>query len=150
MGGFRRIRANNRELKILTWILANRLQHVISDLIGPEQKCAVRGRSIQVYLYLVREVLEGINDGTEAALINLDQSKASDRVYYRFLATIFGTAGCKLEFCKWISMMYHNPQAVEQVNSKRSEALAIEQSVRQSCPLSPLLYILALEPVRTI
>ena len=31
-------------------------------------------------MHLVREVLEEIEDGTEAALINLDQSKAFDRV----------------------------------------------------------------------
>ena len=44
-------------------------------------------------------------------------------------------------------MLYHNPQAVVQVNGKRSEAFAIEQSVRQGCPLSPLFYVLALEPL---
>ena len=41
--------------------------------------------------------------------------------------------------------MYHNPQAVVQVNRRRSRAFAIERSVRQGCPLSPLLYVLALE-----
>ena len=43
--------------------------------------------------------------------------------------------------------MYHNPQAVVQVNGRRSGAIAIEHSVRQGCPLSPLLYVLALEPL---
>ena len=42
-------------------------------------------------------------------------------------------------------MMYHNPQAVVQVNGKRSEAFAIKQSVRQGCLLSPLLYVFAME-----
>ena len=44
-------------------------------------------------------------------------------------------------------MMYHNPQAVVQVNGRRSRVFAIERSVRQGCPLSPLLYVLALEPL---
>ena len=44
-------------------------------------------------------------------------------------------------------MMYHNPQAVVQVNGRRSGVIAIERSVRQGCPLSPLLYVLALEPL---
>ena len=44
-------------------------------------------------------------------------------------------------------MMYNNPRAVVQVNGRRSEASAIEHSVRQDCPLSPLLYVLALEPL---
>ena len=44
-------------------------------------------------------------------------------------------------------MMYHNPQAVVQVNGRRSRVFAIERSVRQGCPLFPLLYFLALEPL---
>ena len=44
-------------------------------------------------------------------------------------------------------MMYHNPQAVVQVNGRRSRAFAIKRSVRQGCPLSPLLCVLALKPL---
>ena len=72
---YRPITLLNTELKILARVLANRLQLVISDLIGPEQTFAVKGRSIQDNLHLIREVLEGIKDDTEAALISLDQSK---------------------------------------------------------------------------
>ena len=137
----------NTELKILARVLANRLQRVIGYLIGPEQTFAVKGRSIQDNLHLIREVLEGIEDNTEAALISLDQSKAFDRLDHRFLATVLETARFKPEFRRWISMMYHNPQAVVQVNGRRSEVFAIESSVRQGFPLSPLLYVLALEPL---
>ena len=44
---YRPITLLNTELKILTWVLTNRLQLVISDLISPEQTFAVKGRSIQ-------------------------------------------------------------------------------------------------------
>ncbi len=53
----------------------------------------MKERSIQDNLHLIREVLEGIEDGTEAALISLDQSKAFDRVDHWFLATVLETAG---------------------------------------------------------
>ena len=119
---------------------------VINDLIGPEQTFAVKGRSIQDNLHLIREVLEGIQDGTEAVLISLDQSKAFDRVNHRFLATVLETAGFKPEFRRWISMMYHNSQAVVQVNGRPSRVFAIERSVRQGCP-HLLFSVLALEPL---
>ena len=107
-------------------VLANRLQLVISDLIGPEQTFAVKGRSIQDNLHLIREVLEGIKNDTESALISLDQPKAFDRVDHRFLASVLENSGFKPEFRRWISMMYHNPQAVVQVNGRRSGVIAVQ------------------------
>ena len=112
---YRPITLLNTELKILARVLVNRLQVVINDLIEPEQTYAVKGRSIQDNLHLIRETIEGLDDDTQAALINLDQSKAFDSVDHRFLASILETAGFKPEFRKWISMMYYNPQAVVQV-----------------------------------
>ena len=75
---YRPITLLNTEWKILARVLANCVQLVISERIGPEQNYAVKGRLIQDNLHLVREVLEGLKDGTEAALINLDQFKAFD------------------------------------------------------------------------
>ena len=86
---FRPITLLNTELKILAKILSNRLQIVLGSLIGPEQTCSVKGRSIQDNLHLIRTIIDGVKDDTEAALINLDQSKAFDRVDHRFLAAGF-------------------------------------------------------------
>ena len=55
-------------------------------------------------------VWEGLDD------YNLDQSKAFDRVDHQFLASVLETAGFKSEFCRLISMMYHNSQAMVKVN----------------------------------
>ena len=60
----------------------------------------MKGRSIQDDLHLVREILEGLKDGTKATLINLDQFKAFDRVDHRFLLTVLETVGFQLEFLK--------------------------------------------------
>ena len=105
---YRPITLLNTELKIFARVLVNRLQ-----LVSPEETYAVKGRSIQDNLHLIREVLEGIEDGTESALINLDQSKAFDRVDHRFLATVLpdsnrsstdGLAWCTTtlrQWCRW-------------------------------------------------
>ena len=108
---YRPITLLNTELKILVRVLTNRLQLVISDLIGPEQNYAVKGRSIQDNLHLVHEILEGLKDDTEATLINLDQFKAFNRVDHRFLASVLKAAGFEPEFRKWINVinvLYHN------------------------------------------
>ena len=54
---YRHVTRLNTELKILARVLANRLKLVISDLIGPEQNYAVKGRSVH-NLHLVRQILE--------------------------------------------------------------------------------------------
>ena len=69
----------------------------MSDLIVHEQNYAMKARSIQDNLHLVREVLEGLEDNTEATLIN--QVKAFNRVDHRFLATILETAWFEPKFC---------------------------------------------------
>ena len=116
-------------------------------LLVYEQNYAVKGRSIQENLHLVHEILEGLEDGIKAALINLDQSKAMYKFDHRFLVTVLETAGFQPKFRKWISMMYHNLQTVVLMNRKRSEVFAIERSVRQDCPQFPLFYVVALGPL---
>ena len=50
-------------------------------------------RSIQDNLHLVHHIFEGIKDDTEAALLNLDQSKAFYSVDHRFLAAVLEITG---------------------------------------------------------
>ena len=57
------------ELKILAQVLANFLQLIISDLNGPVQNYPMKGRSFHDNLRLPREILKGLKDDTEAALI---------------------------------------------------------------------------------
>ena len=52
--------------------------------MGPEQNYAVKGRSTQNILYLMREIIEGIENDTKVVLISLDHSKAFDRVEIGF------------------------------------------------------------------
>ena len=127
--------------EILARVLANRLQLVVGDLIGLEQNYAVKGRLTQNNLHLIRTNLEGIKDDDHGALINLNQSKAFDRVGHRFLATVLETGGFEPEFRRWIHVLYQSPVAVVQVNGRRSSAFPFERSVRQDFPLFPLLYV---------
>ena len=115
MGGIRWLQAHNsakHRVKDFGRGLSELLTGYISDLNGSEQTNTVKGRLIQDNLHLICEILEGLEDGTEVALINLDQSKAFDSVDHRFLASVLETAGLKPEFHRWISMMYNNLQAV--------------------------------------
>ena len=62
----------------MTRVLANHLQIVTSDLIVSEKKYPVKRISIQNNSYLVCKIMEKIEDNNEAAVINVDQTKAFD------------------------------------------------------------------------
>ena len=94
----------------------------------------------------MHEVIEGIEDGNETVLINLDHSKTFDKVHLRFLDGILETAVFEPEFRRWINVLYQSLTAVVQLNEKPSGSFAIIWSVQQGCSLSTLLYTLALKP----
>ena len=134
---FRPLTMLNTDLKILAKILANRLQTVLPSLICPEETCAVKGRTIQDSLHLVRTIVEKV-DGN-VALINLDQSKAFDRVDHAFLEAVLSAAGFRVDFRTWIRLLYAPPGVMVEVNGVRSEPFTLTRSIHQGCPLSPML-----------
>ena len=55
-------------------------------------------------------------------------------------------SGLRPAFRTWIHLLYASPGVMVEVNGVRSEPFTLTRSIRQGCPLSPMLYILALEP----
>lgn len=54
--------------------------------------------------------------------------------------------GFSSNFIKWIKVLYTDIKSSVIVNNVISEPFSLSRSVRQGCPLSPLLYVLCLEP----
>ena len=123
ISNFRPLTMLNTDFKSLAKILANRLQTVLPSLICPEQTCAVKGRTIQDSLHLVRTIIEKV-DGN-AALINLDQSKAVDWVDHAFLEAVSSVAGFGLHFRTWLHLLYVSPGVMVEVNGVRSEPFTL-------------------------
>ena len=145
---YRPISLLNVDYKILTKALCNRLKLVIDQVVHPDQTCAVPGRSIIDSCHLVRDVLDYCNDkNISGILLSLDQQKAFDRVSHEYLFHTLNAFGVGDGFLKWIKLIYSNIFSCVIVNQFVSEPFAVSRSVRQGCSLSPLLYVLCLEPV---
>ena len=102
MSTWRPISLINRDIKIISKVLATRLKKAIPHIIHIDQKGCIENRYIGHYIRLVQDV---INEQHEDRLILLlDQQKAFDRVEWIFLMLEKFNFGKR--FMKWIQTMY--------------------------------------------
>lgn len=80
------------------------------------------------------------------AFISLDQEKAFDRVNYDFLFQTLSAFNFGPSLIHWIKTLYTEVRSSIIVNNHISDSFLLHRGVRQGCSLSPLLYVLILEP----
>ena len=136
----------NVDYKIATRAISGRLLGVMPTIVGPDQTCGVRGRTISENLAWVRDLLEYVErEDIPLALLSLDQEKAFDRVDWGFLLRILETFNFGPQFRNWVRLFYTDIQSAVIINGWMSSFFNPTRGVRQGCPLSPLLYVLSIE-----
>ena len=146
---YRPISLLNVDYKILTKVLCSRLRLCLSEIIHPDQTCSVPGRSIFDNCHLIRDLINDVNSNPKdyGILLSTDQEKAFDRVDHTYMLRILRHFGFSENFVNWISILYKDISSAVIVNGHVSNSFPVQRSVRQGCPLSPLLYVICLEPV---
>ena len=81
------------------------------------------------------------------AVISLDVEKAFDRVEWGYFFYTFETFGFGGGFISWVKVLFSYPLASVRTNDTHSKYFPLHRSTRQWCPLSPLLFALAIEPL---
>ena len=137
----------NVDYKLVSKVLCNRLSGVIGSVVREDQVCGIRERSIFDHLHLLRDVCDYVDrNGVKIGILNLDQAKAFDRVSHRYLFDVLEAFGVGPGFRSWVRLLYTDVLSRILVNGNVTAALQVRRSVRQGCGLSPLLYILSVEP----
>jgi exonuclease III len=137
----------NVDYKILSKIMANRLKKVLHCIVNIDQVCSIPGRSIMDVLHLLRDVIDFIEQkNLGGAIISIDQTKAFDRVSHEFMFLALKYYGFGSDFINWVHMLYNDVSSSVIVNGHITSPFSISRSVRQGCGLSPLLYVLMIEP----
>lgn len=148
MKNWRPISLLNIDYKIISKTLSIRLSKVLENIIHPDQTCSVKSRSIFDNIHLLRNIIDYVNQkDIPCIFLNLDQEKAFDRVSYDYLFSVLERFGFKENFIKWVKILYHDISSSVIVNNYISQSFEVQRGVRQGCSLSPLLYVLAIEPL---
>jgi exonuclease III len=148
MKNWRPISLLNVDYKILSKVLTTRLGNVMASIIHPNQTSGIKGRSIVDNLHLLRNIFDYVSQkDIPCAWINLDFLKAFDRCSHRYLFEAISGYGFNESFQKWVRILYNNVSSSVIVNNHVSEPFAYSRGVRQGCSISPLLFVLCLEPM---
>lgn len=138
----------NSDYKIIAKSLSLRLTPALTDIVGTYQACCIPGRSAELHGLGLKDLLTwAASRDLPGYVCSLDQEKAFDKVSHEYLFQVLEQAGISKDFRKQIQCLYNGPTSAVLVQGRTSASFPIERGVRQGCPLSPLLYILAIEPL---
>lgn len=136
------------DYKILTKVLASRLESVIHTVVHPDQTGFIKGRQLFSNVRRLFNILYSPEKSPSAeVLLSLDAHKAFDRIEYEYLFATLERFGFGPVFCSWIRVLYTAPLASVRTNKIISKYFSVCRGTRQGCPLSPLLFDLAIEPL---
>ena len=145
---YRPISVLNNDYKLLTRVFANRLKEVVGKVIGASQSYSIPGRDIADNISTIREVIKFMkHDGKGGIVASVDLSKAFDRVEHDFLFKTLEGFGFGERMVGWIRCIYAEARSCVKINGVLTDSFRLERSVRQGCPLSPILYALSVEPM---
>lgn len=147
MDSYRPLSLINMDAKILAKLISNRLQPLLPYIALPDQSGFIPGRSTAHNLRTIFSILHYLHPDEQAAAVFLDATKAFDSLEWPYLFKILERMGFNPLFLQWIRLLYSKPQASLRVNGLISDPFLITRGTRQGCPLSPLLFAIAMEPV---
>ena len=148
ISNWRPISLLNVDYKIITKLLAERLKPLLPTIIHSDQKGYVNGRNISEANRLLQDIIDySEQNNINSSIIFLDYQKAFDRVEWGWALKCLERFNFGQKFIGCIQMIYKNAKTCLLTNGYRSSYFRISRSMRQGCPVSPLIYILQAEPL---
>ena len=136
----------NVENKILTRILAKRVESFLPKLVNSDQTGFVNGRYIGQNIRLLSDIMEYLDaKKTSGLFLFVDFEKAFDTLEWNFIAKTLEVFNFGPNFTRWFSVVYNNVQSAVMNGGFLTNYFNISRGVRQGCPLIPSLFILAVE-----
>jgi len=135
--------------KLFSKLLALRLAKSLDTLISRNQSAFIRRRSIHDNFLYTQNLIRALHKaGRPSLFIKLDIAKAFDTVRWDYLMEVLEKLGFGHKWRGWISLLLSTATSLVLVNGAQTPKFKHMVRLRQGDPLSPMLFILALEPLQ--
>ena len=136
----------NVDTKIMTKAIAWRIKKVLPDIIHQNQTGYVKDRFIGETIRSIYDIMDlTATENIPGLMIFIDFQKAFDSVEWSFLIKCLEEFNFGPDFIRWVGVFYKDIKSCIINNGLTSNFFPLERGVRQGDPLSPYLFVLAVE-----
>ncbi|KAK1281785.1 hypothetical protein QJS10_CPB22g00804 [Acorus calamus] len=147
---FRPISLCNTIYKVITKILASRLQKVLPHAILPHRSAFIKGRNIVHNSLLAHELTRYLNAPSlnGRSCIKIDLKKAFDSVRWDFLEKVMQSLLFPEEWIRLVMQCIQTASYSVLINGSPAGFFSATCGLRQGDPLSPLLFVLVMNALK--
>lgn len=136
----------NCDYKILAKTLAKRLSFLLPNIVHPNQTGFIPSRYIGHNIRNLQALMDFTQEtGRSGLIVSLDFRAAFDSVSHQFLEKALESYNLGERFLAWISTLYSQAESCVLNCGQSSGWFPCNRGVRQGCPISPSLFVLAAE-----